>query len=368
MPRYRTKGLFQIGEFWIDWRGPALYRFWYDRSTKRVRRESLGTSDLRAAETKLTEWYVKNKRPRDAEPEDVSLEAVLLNYYTEHAQNIPSSEQAQIACGHLQRFFLGARVGDLTIERQEAYIAHRRKSVSDGTISRELSVVRAAVNRARKRGELKSCPHIVGLEKSPARERRLSVQELSDLYEAADEHVRMFILVSGTTLARPGTVLELQLFQCDFEHRLIHLNPAGRKQTKKYRPTVPMVNTILPYLRAVKGEYVIQYQGRRLYSIRKGMRRACDRAGLGKDVTPYTIRHTMATELRKRGVPMWEVEGMLGHKMDSTSEVYAKYDPDYLGKAAKAIDAYFAEFSPISLQIWSGREDLNLRPLRPERS
>ena len=67
------------------------------------------------------------------------------------------------------------------------------------------------------------------------------------------------------------------------------------------------------------------------------------RAGLSKDVVPYTIRHTMATELRKRGVAPWEVSGMLGHKSSGTTERYAKYDSDYLSKAARAIDEYFQE-------------------------
>ena len=48
----------------------------------------------------------------------------------------------------------------------------------------------------------------------------------------------------------------------------------------------------------------------------------------------------MATTLRASGVPHWEVEGILGHKMPTTSERYAKYDPNYLGMASKAIDEY----------------------------
>ena len=34
---------------------------------------------------------------------------------------------------------------------------------------------------------------------------------------------------------------------------------------------------------------------------------------------------------------------MLGHKTAGISETYAKYDPTYLGNAAAAIDAYFAD-------------------------
>lgn len=37
---------------------------------------------------------------------------------------------------------------------------------------------------------------------------------------------------------------------------------------------------------------------------------------------------------------MWEAEGLLGHKMPSTSERYAQFDPSWLSGAAGAIDDY----------------------------
>ena len=49
----------------------------------------------------------------------------------------------------------------------------------------------------------------------------------------------------------------------------------------------------------------------------------------------------MATEMRAGDVPEWEVKGMLGHSADRCRERYAKYRPDYLGKAFVVIQAYF---------------------------
>ena len=44
------------------------------------------------------------------------------------------------------------------------------------------------------------------------------------------------------------------------------------------------------------------------------------------------------------------VAGILGHKEPrlGTTEVYSKYDPDYLGSAVKAIDAYFRDLQAIT--------------------
>jgi hypothetical protein len=53
------------------------------------------------------------------------------------------------------------------------------------------------------------------------------------------------------------------------------------------------------------------------------------RANLSPVITPYSIRHTVAVELRKRGVSMSEVAGFMGHRMEryATTEIYAKRLP-----------------------------------------
>lgn len=78
-------------------------------------------------------------------------------------------------------------------------------------------------------------------------------------------------------------------------------------------------------------------------SVKKAFHTAREAAGLGQDVIPYTIRHTVATELRKRGVSKWELEAFLAHTDTSTTDQYAKYDSEYLRRSVAAIDQYFEE-------------------------
>jgi hypothetical protein len=68
------------------------------------------------------------------------------------------------------------------------------------------------------------------------------------------------------------------------------------------------------------------------------------------EVTAYTIRHTVAAEMRKRGVPVWEVAGFLGHSSGyRTTERYAKFGPDHLAEAVRAIDGYFEDLGIAAL-------------------
>jgi integrase len=136
----------------------------------------------------------------------------------------------------------------------------------------------------------------------------------------------------------------------DLDNRLLHLNPAGRRQTKKYRPIVPITDVLLPFLVGVRADRIVNWHGKPIKSVKKGFRTIVRRAGLSPDVTPYTLRHTMATELRRRGVPPWEVSGFLGHKAGSyrTTEIYAKFDPSYLSGAARAINEYFIHLGSVS--------------------
>jgi hypothetical protein len=85
---------------------------------------------------------------------------------------------------------------------------------------------------------------------------------------------------------------------------------------------------------------------------------ARERANLSPVITPYSIRHTVAVELRKRGVSMSEVAGFMGHRMEryATTEIYARYAPDYRGAAVRAIDEFFKELSPLLARPLLGHE------------
>lgn len=335
----------QIGDFWLSQRAGSQHwcRTWFDAGTRQTKRASLGTGDFQEAKLKLWEWFAKHGRVPQQQPQEAPLDLVLVRYYQQHAHALPSAEMARIALRYWSDFFGACAVSDVTAARQREFIAAMRaEGKSEGYIKRILTVGKSALNRAYREGEIAAVPFILPGQDGPARDRVLSLAESSALWLASEmPHERMMLALLYCTLARPEAALGLRREFVDFDRRLLVQNPPGRRQTRKVRPTVPVCDFLLPWLEAAPAGPLVAWHGKPIASFKTAWRKLRARAYLPPEIVPKTIRHTMATELRAADVPEAEIQGMLGHRAyGGKTEVYAKYRPDYLGHAVRAIDAY----------------------------
>jgi len=218
----------------------------------------------------------------------------------------------------------------------ESYTQERQDDdVSNGTIRKELGVIRQALKWKGYQVEITLPPE------APPKERYLTKEEYRRLLDSCSTpHLKLFVQLALHTGARKGAILDLQWKQVDLERGVITLSKGV--QTNKRRATVPINETLKTALLGVENRlpesYVIEWAGERVKSINMAFRRARERAGLG-DVTPHDLRRTAATWMAMAGVSMQDIAAYLGHSnIQTTYKVYAKFAPDYLRKAAAALD------------------------------
>ena len=60
------------------------------------------------------------------------------------------------------------------------------------------------------------------------------------------------------------------------------------------------------------------------------LKRAVERAGIDKHISPHTFRHSFATHLLEGGASIRQVQEMLGHESILTTEIYTHLDSDHL--------------------------------------
>lgn len=174
-----------------------------------------------------------------------------------------------------------------------------------------------------------------------------------------------FLMISVATLARPDAAHDVSIdpkrSQWNGPTSTLNLNPKGRRQTKKRRAIVPIAHQVTPHLEACLANY-----RQRLRKEEAGIKdgdttspffvgvkdvgTAWDamakdlKFGLAGEGGMKLIRRSMANELRQRRVPADEIEVFMGHRViDSTTELYAPFDPHYLIDARTAIEAIIEE-------------------------
>lgn len=298
----------------------------------------------------LAEYVQIHSDMRDLPPEDVPLATILQRWFAREAKHKASAEAYRYGLRKWLDWFEDMTIAEMTAARLDDFTAELRdRGLSQAYIRRTLAAGKAALNWAHKRGEVARVPYVQLPPEGGYTERRvLTAEQMAGLVEASlqepEDYLTTYLLLAIGTAARKGAILDLQRFQCDLDRRVIHLNPPGREQNKKYRPSIPMADFLVPIIESSKTEHLVAYQGRRMMDIKAAFNRTRDRAGLPEDVTPYCIRHTIATELRNRGVSMQEISGLLGHQAGNrTTERYAKINPDGLSEAIGVIEAFFAD-------------------------
>jgi integrase len=324
----------------------AVYRgkwciVWHEDGTKRSSTGLAASQENRsAAEIQLADFHANLKRQQssDAAPKGpVTIDRCLSGYFESHPGVYPRPALLSYFSNKLPHHVDKA----MCQEYAEKRAAQGKRPA---TIRDELGMVHTATKWAKGEGWSVTPVQVWRPAGSPPRDRWLAPAEAKKLLDGARlPHVKLFILMALHTAARAGAILDLTWDRVMPELNRIDFNKPGRVTGKKRRAVVRMSDDLHQALTAAKVRAiapdtgpVIEYAGRQVKSVKKGFGDACIRAKL-TGVTPHVLRHTAATWMAQRGVPLWDIAGMLGNSVRMVEKVYAKHHPDYQQAATDAV-------------------------------
>jgi integrase/recombinase XerD len=123
----------------------------------------------------------------------------------------------------------------------------------------------------------------------------------------------------------------IRVFGKGSKERLVPIGDSAVKYISIYRSTVRVHQPIQP------GEEDIVFLNRRGKRLTRVMifliiKDLVKKAGIKKNISPHTFRHSFATHLVEGGADLRAVQEMLGHESITTTEIYTHLDREFLRK------------------------------------
>jgi integrase/recombinase XerD len=175
----------------------------------------------------------------------------------------------------------------------------------------------------------------------------LSYEEIETLLaaiplgESEGHRNRAMIEMLYSSGLRVSELVELKKSQIFAEVGFLKVVGKGNKER-----LVPVGRSALHYLKLydehvraqqvpAKGQEEFVFLNRRGQKLTRVMvfliiKKTAEKAGIQKNISPHTFRHSFATHLIEGGADLRAVQEMLGHESITTTEIYTHLDRDYL--------------------------------------
>lgn len=132
----------------------------------------------------------------------------------------------------------------------------------------------------------------------------------------------------------------LQIFGKGDKERWVPINPRALRLLQDY------IHTERSHISPQLGEekYIfLNLRGHHLtrVAVFQFIKEAVEKAGLRKNVSPHSLRHSFATELVQNGADIRAVQEMLGHARISTTEIYTHLTREYLRETIETYHPHY---------------------------
>ena len=229
-------------------------------------------------------------------------------------------------------------IGDVKMESLDAmaiegYLSNKALQTTDLTARKHYASLRSMFETAFRWNLIRNNP-FRSVKRPRVRERGAAYFTLSEfktlLANLPKGTLRDLTITAVLTGMRQCELLALEWQDVDFDQRLILVCNSDHFTTKSRKNrAVPVHDQVLRILserkRRQTSEVVFDREGRRLsrYRVSHEFKDAVRRSGLSEDLHFHSLRHTHATWLVENGVPIYDVQKLLGHSSITTTQIYA---------------------------------------------
>lgn len=233
-------------------------------------------------------------------------------------------------------------VSEVTEENLKKYIAYlERKKFKASTISRSIASIKAFFHYLLKEGMVKT--DVSECLKAPKVERKtpdiLSAEEMERLLEQpsgdSDKGLRdsaMLELLYATGI-RVSELIGLKISDVNMQMGYLICRDGGKERMVSFNNEVR--EALRQYLTKARDRMAVN-EARDILFVncsgkpmsRQGfwklVKSYAKKAGISKDITPHTLRHTFAAHMVENGTDLKSVQEMLGHSDISTTHMYVR--------------------------------------------
>lgn len=268
----------------------------------------------------------------------------------------------KLAFKHLLSFFPGNKpLDEIGLREVELFIRSLQKNAPKG-YRVYFRTLKAAFNKAIDLGYLVTNPWIkVKLPKVQRNEPvvidRLQLAIISQQIE--NETIRDMVIFGFYTGCRVGEITNLTWNNVDLNKRLIMIGDKNFSTKGRKVRVIPMSGEVGKMLEArsekrsvfvfrtsprqgegKKSGYVFGKSNGMVYTtdaVSKAFKKACRKAGMDEDVHFHSLRHSFASNLVQKGVPLYSVKELLGHSSIQMTEIYSHLKLDDLREAIRKL-------------------------------
>ncbi|MBU4493206.1 MAG: tyrosine-type recombinase/integrase [Nanoarchaeota archaeon] len=151
---------------------------------------------------------------------------------------------------------------------------------------------------------------------------------------------RTIMLLMYASGMRASEIINLRWKDVDFDRNIIHIKLAKGNKDRIVMLS-PKLKKNLKTLDIEKKDIIFKTNRNNKYSLRTIeliVKKAAEKAGIKKHVTPHTLRHSFATHLLEHGIDIRYIQKLLGHSRLDTTQIYTHVSKRDILKIKSPID------------------------------